>query len=285
LVRILIVGPGRVGCTLAYTHLLRGDEVSLVGHRAGPWQAWAESVKLSTEVGFASTGALDVLLFCVPDDQLHAITAAWSEHLTRLESAPALVAHTGGLHGLTELAVFQAKSTVAALHPILVFQHPEASALALQNAAVTALWSGSEALVLQLTDAWQARFLPIPELADRRLYHLSLCLAANHCTALMAEAEKLLGPSLGDQARGVLLELASAALASVQANGPADALTGPVVRGDLATLQAHLAALPDSKARQRYLQSLMPVLDLADQSGRLAAEPSKLLHDWLEAQT
>src|SRR3546814_19765281 len=45
------------------------------------------------------------------------------------------------------------------------------------------------------------------------------------------------------------LALSRGTLANVAALGPADALTGPVKRGDTATIERHLAALPADDRR------------------------------------
>jgi hypothetical protein len=64
------------------------------------------------------------------------------------------------------------------------------------------------------------------------------------------------------------LDLARASLGDVVALGPAAALTGPVARGDTATVERHLAAI-DPEERPAYLA-------LADRAARLAGRSG----DW-----
>ena len=76
----------------------------------------------------------------------------------------------------------------------------------------------------------------------RALYHAAACIASNHLVALLGQVERVGG------AAGVPLEaylaLVRETVENVATLGPARALTGPVARGDTATVERHLAALP-----------------------------------------
>ena len=81
----------------------------------------------------------------------------------------------------------------------------------------------------------------------RALYHAAAVLAAGGQVALFAEATRLFGKALGvpeREARAALLPLALGALEKLRRDPPAAAITGPAARGDLATIEAHRAALP-----------------------------------------
>jgi len=84
--------------------------------------------------------------------------------------------------------------------------------------------------------------------ADRPLYHWAATLAAGSLVGLLATAHEVarrLG--LPDEARRGYDRLAEGALAAAIADGrPAAAMTGPVARGDLATVETHLDALARS---------------------------------------
>ena len=76
-------------------------------------------------------------------------------------------------------------------------------------------------------------------------YHAAAVIASNHLVALLGQVERVaatVGAPLD-----AFLDLAEGSLADVAELGPAAALTGPVRRGDLATVTAHLAALPDDE--------------------------------------
>jgi len=73
-------------------------------------------------------------------------------------------------------------------------------------------------------------------------YHAAAVVASNHLVGLLGQVERMaagIGVPLG-----AYLALAAGSLANVERLGPAAALTGPVRRGDWATVERHLAALP-----------------------------------------
>ena len=69
------------------------------------------------------------------------------------------------------------------------------------------------------------------------------------------------------EAAGLSLEdflpLAEQSLRDVKEVGPQDALTGPASRGDMATIDAHLAALPEAE-RSTYVALANAAFELAE---------------------
>lgn len=81
--------------------------------------------------------------------------------------------------------------------------------------------------------------------AGKALYHTATVLTANYLVALQQASLDLLDRAGLDTAPATTLiqTLMSAALTNTQNLGITEALTGPVARGDLDTLNAHLQAL------------------------------------------
>ena len=281
--RVAILGPGRMGMTLAARYAELGAEVHLIGRRTGSWQTVTKQYGVHTHLApqpheIASLADLDVLIFCVPDDALRSSAQAWNEACSA-RTPPRLVLHTSGASDLEVLQPWQA-SLRAAAHPMRVITgqavhaSDAGSICELEAAPVSVLGSDVAATKLACAEvaAWGGEALAFDSSADRRRYHLACCLAANHLTALLAWAEQLAGPALGSAAaRRGLHSLAESALNRVLEQGPASALTGPVARGDAATIQAHLDALSSSEAA-RYRAILPELLGFARESGGLPAE-------------
>jgi predicted short-subunit dehydrogenase-like oxidoreductase (DUF2520 family) len=129
------------------------------------------------------------------------------------------------------------------IHPLVALPDPEIGADRLRGA-----WFGvSEAgdpLGVAVVDALGGRPVLVAE-ADWVRYHAAAVIAANHLVALLGQVERVaagIGVPLG-----AYLDLAQGSLDDVAALGPAAALTGPVRRGDRATVAAHLAALPEAE--------------------------------------
>jgi predicted short-subunit dehydrogenase-like oxidoreductase (DUF2520 family) len=103
--------------------------------------------------------------------------------------------------------------------------------------------------------------------AQRALYHATASVAANHLVALMGHVQVLAesaGLTLED-----FLPLAHQALSDVSSLGVDRALTGPASRADMATIDAHLAAIPESE-RAAYVAMANVAFDVAERRRHLA---------------
>ena len=92
----------------------------------------------------------------------------------------------------------------------------------------------------RVVDALGGRAIGVAD-SDRVAYHAAACIASNHLVALLGQVERV-----AEQAGVPLdayLDLVRGTVDNVAALGPAAALTGPVARGDWATVDRHRAAI------------------------------------------
>jgi predicted short-subunit dehydrogenase-like oxidoreductase (DUF2520 family) len=105
----------------------------------------------------------------------------------------------------------------------------------------------------------------------KALYHAAAVLASNALVALTDLAERTLRAAGIDEPSAFLGPLQAATVENLATMSPGDALTGPALRGDAATIEGNLralrAALPD--AVPAYVATAAAALDLAVRSGRL----------------
>lgn len=235
--KITIVGTGRAGTSFARALRIVGHDVDVRSHDV------------------TSVESADLVLLCVPDDAIASVAR-------RLElGANTVLAHCAGSRTLAELAPHE---RVASLHPLVALPDPETGASRLVGA--TYCVAGDE-LARAVVASLRGRALELPDHL-RPLYHATACVAANHLVTLLAQVERLAeaaGLSLED-----FLGLAQGALDDAARLGPSRALTGPASRGDLATIDAHLAALDDSE-RALYVALAQAALALGD--SRTVATP------------
>lgn len=180
--------------------------------------------------GFDGDGA-DVVLLCVPDA---AITQAAAAVLPR---AGRLVGHCSGATTLDALAPHEAFS----LHPLMTIPGPDA-VLAGAPCAVAGSTPAALATAEALGDALGMRAIRVDD-ADRAAYHAAASIAANYLLAVEDLADRIAASAGLD--RAALAPLVRAAVDAWQDRGAAAALTGPVARGDDATVARQRAALLD----------------------------------------
>ena len=237
---IALVGPGRAGTSLARALIDVGHRViSVAGRTPDSTRAVAErfGARVVT-VDDVGRGASLVLL-ATPDD---AIEATASEVAPSLEPG-ALVLHLSGARGLDALAsIVEARPDVlvGALHPLQMLPGPDAP-LAGAWAAV----AGPPRTAELAREIGMHPFVVADP--DRGTYHAAAVIASNHVVALLGQVERL--ASIAGVPFAAFAPLTRAAVEHAFVDGPAAALTGPVARGDVATVQRHLGAIPDDERR------------------------------------
>jgi predicted short-subunit dehydrogenase-like oxidoreductase (DUF2520 family) len=194
---------------------------------------------------------------------------------------------TSGRHGHDVLAPAQEIGAHGiAMHPAMTFTGTDVDLARLAGCTfgVTAR-ADDRQVVQELVDDLGGRVMWVDE--DRRvLYHAALAHGANHLVTLVAQAMDLLREAGSDDPAATLAPLLGAALDNTLAYGDA-ALTGPIVRGDVHTVQAHLQsmAVAAPSAVETYVAMARATVNRAVVMGRLeprrAAELIEVLDDGL----
>jgi predicted short-subunit dehydrogenase-like oxidoreductase (DUF2520 family) len=181
------------------------------------------------------------------------------------------VFHTSGLLPARALAPLgRLGARTASLHPAQSFSRKDAPAAAFRG-ITWGVEGDAEAVETARTivRGLGGRVLLLSE-ESKPLYHAACVLASNALVALESTAAGLLrAAGAGEEdALGLLLPLAQGTLQNVKNLGLEKALTGPVVRGDAATVREHLEALrKDPDASEVYRVLGRGILRLARQSG------------------
>ena len=236
-----IVGAGRVGSVVGAALRSAGHPVSAVAGESAASRARAALLLPGVHIDkpTAVSRSCDLLLLTVPDDML-------SNVVTMLAASGAIrpgqyVAHTSGRHGLAVLEpARQVGAEVLALHPAMTFTGTGVDLDRLPGCAfgVTAESPAAVAMATGLVETLRGHLVWVPE-DKRTLYHAGLAHGANHLVTLVAQAMDLLRESGATDPAATLRPLLSAALDNALTMGES-ALTGPIVRGDVETVRAHV---------------------------------------------
>jgi predicted short-subunit dehydrogenase-like oxidoreductase (DUF2520 family) len=174
----------------------------------------------------------------------------------------AVVAHCAGSLGLEVLAPAPRRASV---HPLVALPDARRGAAALQGAWFAV--AGDDE-VRRVVAALDGHAVAVDD-EQRALYHAAAVIASNHLVALMGQVERL-AAAVGLPLEA-FLDLVRGTIDNVAALGAREALTGPVARGDWATVGRHLAALPAAE-REAYLALAAAAAQLVDRDpGALAA--------------
>ncbi len=230
---VRIIGPGRVGLSFASALSASGWRVAgILGRNDDPRGA---------------AHGVDLVLVTTPDDAIRR-TAALVEPV-----ASTVLAHTSGTHTLDTLEPHVRR---ASLHPLASIPDPSVGADRLRDHCAFAV--DGDPIAAEIVAALGGRPFHVAD-GQRVRYHAAACVASNHLVALLGQVERI-ADSAGVPLEAYL-DLAAQTLENVRRLGPAAALTGPVARGDWATVARHLDALP--------LDEQVAYRALADQADRL----------------
>jgi predicted short-subunit dehydrogenase-like oxidoreductase (DUF2520 family) len=223
----------------------------------------------------------DLVLLTVPDDALPGLVEGLA--VTGAPYAGRLVAHASGAHGIRVLdPATKAGALPLALHPVMTFTGRADDVDKIKGVCfgVTApepLRPAAEALVIEM--GGEPVFIAEE---NRALYHAALAFAANHLVTIVAEAAGMLAKAGADNPNAMLGPLLGAALDNALRFGDAG-LTGPVARGDDATVAAHVAVLAarDPAALPAYRALARLTADRALAAGLLSPGDAERLLDVL----
>lgn len=239
--KVSIVGPGRLGSALAIALAEAGYRVTEIVARRS-----AGAKTLARKVGARVTGlgdaiAADVVWLCVPDSEI----AAAARQLARTSEWKGKIAlHPSGALGSGELGALRRQgAAVASCHPMMSFTRGvrpelrgvpfaiEGDARAKRIAAAMARALGGEPLPIALR--------------SKPLYHAFGAFGSPLLVALLAVGERV-GKAAGvprSRLRRERAPMLRQTLENYLENGAEAAFTGPLVRGDVATIRRHLQAL------------------------------------------
>ncbi|MEQ9568781.1 MAG: DUF2520 domain-containing protein [Longimicrobiales bacterium] len=269
--RLLVVGPGRIGLALGYA--LRQAEgvrhLVYCGRRPDPPSHPLFGQGLA-EYHFglmAPPPGTDAVVLAVPDDVLPEMAHALAAQGRPGPGAVAL--HTSGALSTEVLAPLHAAGyAVGSIHPLQAVAHPVTGADRLRGAGYAVAGEPAARRVARaIVHALAGEILEIP-VARRPLYHAAAVLASNGLAGLMAVAADLLvrAGAEPDRAVACLVSLARGALDDVESEGLHPGLTGPVVRGDVDTVDLHLRAL-EGDAREEYRALSRVLAEVAEARG------------------
>jgi predicted short-subunit dehydrogenase-like oxidoreductase (DUF2520 family) len=182
----------------------------------------------------------DVVLLCVPDTAISDVSRCLAPGRTWV----------GHVSGATPLAALEPHERRFSLHPLQTFREPSGDPIQLAMqldgawAAITGDTAEALAVARELAELLGLRPFELSD-ADRTLYHAGAVFASNYLVTLERAAVRL-----GVPAEGLVPLMRGTIEHGFE-------LTGPIARGDWATVEAHKQAI---RAKQPELETLYETL-------------------------
>ena len=286
--RIGIIGAGKVGGALCKS--LREVGVTVIGLTAGTEADTLAAAEKFQVKGFASNEELavncDVLFLTVPDRLVGEVAGELAQAFRNKNDVQTLQGktffHCSGSLGLEELQPLAAAGAeIGSLHPLQSFASADVSFQGIYMAVdgTPKAQETGEAIATVLG----AQIFVVPA-AERKAYHAAACFASNYVVAAMAVAQELMSKWTPTPEAGLaaLLALFDGTARNLhQSKLAREALTGPIARGDINTVKAHLAVLPP-KIAEVYKALGKETICLARANGTIDARQAEALASALQ---
>ena len=221
---LVVIGPGRLGRSIARVASDAGLPASLAGRRDA----------------LAACEQAEIALLCVPDSSIEEACGTISAAVPPLR----FVGHTSGATHLGVLgAAGRRGARVFSIHPLQTVPHGGAP-LAGAPCAISGSDSEARRVATDLATALSMRPFPLSD-HQRAAYHAAASIASNYLVALEEAAAELLRRSGAEDARELLAPLVLRTAANWAERG-GEALTGPIARGDEDTVGRHAEAIAET---------------------------------------
>lgn len=262
--KIAIIGAGRVGTALGVLLTRKGYRITGVAdverscaeacvRRIASEGGEDDLTRLVTTDPCRAAADADIIFVTTPDREVSGV-AHQLAHCPASPSRPGLRAGavlcqtSGALPSSALRAEGLEALSVLSLHPLMSFADRETAPERLAG-AICVLEGDRNALPTgeRIVHDLGGRAVSI-EAQDKMIYHAAACTASTYLVTLLHLARLLLTRIGIDKevATEMVLPLAHSTLDNIQALGTPGALTGPIERGDVAILEAHVAALEEN---------------------------------------
>ncbi len=286
--RFALIGPGRLGQAVARLLVEAGlTPVAIVSRdpeRARQAARFADRPDAATTDMERVTDA-KLILLTVPDDAL--VPVARKLHQLPLRSGTVLV-HFSGYHPAEILGRDPERGIeVLALHPLQTFADSVMGVKNLPGSPISV--QGSDAVLslgIRLARALKGKPFRL-EGEKKPLYHAAASVLCNHLIANTRAACEIMA-ACGierDKAFELLKPLLTGTVRNLSALGPEQALTGPISRGDMQTVTAHLEAMRELPAdlQRIYCTLAQKAVDIALERGSIDAQCADELRRLLDS--
>ena len=248
---IAIIGAGKVGTVLGKVLAENGEKIVCVCSRtvrsaaAGGRFIGCRRVTTDLEDIPART---DLVMIATPHGAVEDVARKLAR-ITAFDFRGKSVCHASGMLTAAALDPLRERgATVFSFHPLQTFPRTFRPREILPS--VRGIYYGVDGsprgmrVARALARKLDGHVLPVPP-DMRAFYHAACVVASNHLTAMLGILETMfhrLRPE-GEDFLSVFLPILQATLRNVQADSPAGALSGPIVRGGVETIAGHFAAL------------------------------------------
>lgn len=272
-----VIGAGRLGkniaSALSSTKLITLD--SICNQSIHSSRQACDILGMGTALGsLLELPPVDVTWICSNDDAITSIVSVLAKNSVLKPNS--IVIHCSGALNSTVLNPLKEQyCSVASFHPLKAFKTGYLDAQAFNQ--TSCVIEGDSLACTWLSTFFEGigtHLVSVPP-ESKVLYHAAATIASNYLIALANSSEELLlqaGIS-HNEARSMICNLMQGSINNLKhTDQTAQALTGPISRGDAQTLSLHLEAIQNPAIKELYIKAglaTLPMTQLSDEKKQL----------------
>jgi len=253
------VGAGKVA--KSFGKYLVDNGINVKGYYSKSLSSAEEAAELTGSIAFGNVKTLtndcDLIFITTPDDVIEGVCNYITNECGFRKGQ--IVAHMSGAASSDILKSAKAQECFTySIHPLQAFADVNKAVEDL-NTTPFGIEGDEEKLpeVISLIETCGNEYFIINK-EDKVLYHAAACIVSNYLVTLMDVGISFMKAVGIDEKKGfnALYPLVSGSLENVRKLGPAMALTGPIARGDVKTIEHHM------KETQKKLPELLEIYSI-----------------------
>lgn len=265
---LCILGAGRVGSALAY-HFHK-SKIKIIGiiEKNETRHSYLKKFFPETLINSSPTQEIisksNLVFISVQDDHLSIVTEQLCDPSTNFKNK--IIVHTSGAHSSKILSPLKKQNAqIASAHPIYAFSENDPDKISLKNVYFDL--EGDASAVEILTSLFQKVGInTIKITAEQKLaIHTASVFYSNYFVGLAQVAQMVLQASQisPDNYWQPFVPLIQSTIHNLSSKTPEEALTGPIKRGDIQTIEKHLNFLNENlpEAKKIYLQMTQSIIN------------------------
>jgi len=275
---VAIIGAGRISYSLA-SALSRSDYniISIVSKNINSAKTLAGKFHLkqfSDNINDISKSAY-IFFLSVPDGQIANVASELSKQ--NLNFKQSFFIHLSGAENISVLKSLKQKGAkIASLHPMQSFPSKKIVNLKGIHAALETEDEKAYKILVQISEDLQLVHFRIDS-KNKSFYHLAGVYVSNFLAGNVYLANKLLSLNHIEREKhfNILRSTIHSTIKNIEKVGPANALSGPVERGDIQTIKNHISSLKKiekdpssnyfSTVLKNYLLQSLSLIDLVEE--------------------
>lgn len=284
--KVGFIGAGKVGTSMGL--FLTKKNVQIVGYISRTLESSKRAARLTNSMPYEDMKQLihdsNILFITTTDDAIEQVAKQIEALNVSLNNK--IICHMSGAKSSDSISnLMKHSATIASIHPMYSFGNINNAVNDLDQVIFTVEGEGNNiSQIYDLLDECRVKFIKIDTEA-KTLYHAGACVVSNYLVTLIQTGINMFQEAgfSTDEIKQIIRPIVDNTINNVFDMGE-KALTGPISRGDITTVESHLDILKESKSSFENIYKVLGghTVDIALKNKTISEEKAKVIKQKLK---